>query len=212
MADLERLTAGWTDVVDASQRAQQLHVAIDAVRTRLSDDTTPVSGTATTLRPFVKELVAVKEIAGGDEVVDAAIAAIPPAAYQRGIATTPELIDRFRRVAAEVRKASLLPEDAGVASHASSYVLSKVLFRKTAAAGDADVESILTRTQAFLEEGNLDGAAREVNGLTGWAKTLSRDWLGEVRKVLEVQQALDVSSACFDPCFCSYTNSLGYLD
>jgi mitofilin len=51
----------------------------------------------------------------------------------------------------------------------------------------------LTRTETFLEEGDLDGAAREMNGLQGWAKTLSRDWLGEVRKVLEVQQALDVS-------------------
>ena len=57
-----------------------------------------------------------------------------------------------------------------------------------------DVESILTRTETFLEEGNLDEAAREMNGLKGWAKTLSKDWLGEVRKVLEVQQALDVST------------------
>ncbi|CAK7245170.1 MAG: hypothetical protein STHCBS139747_006740 [Sporothrix thermara] len=214
VADLERLTAGWTDVVEASQRAQQLHVAMDAVRARLADEdaVSAVAGAQQpVLRPFVKELVAVKEIAAADPVVDAAIASIPPAAYQRGIASTPELIDRFRRVAGEVRKASLLPEDAGVASHASSYVLSKVLFRKqgaaaggaatasTAAAGDANdsanVESILTRTQAFLEEGNLDGAAREMNGLKGWAKTLSRDWLGEVRKVLEVQQALDVITA-----------------
>ncbi|CAK7212594.1 hypothetical protein SBRCBS47491_001519 [Sporothrix bragantina] len=213
VADLERLTAGWTDVVEASQRAQQLHVAMDAVRARLADEgaVSAASGAQPALRPFVKELVAVKEIAAADPVVDAAIASIPPAAYQRGIASTPELIERFRRVAGEVRKASLLPEDAGVASHASSYVLSKVLFRKQGAAaggataattstGDdaadgANVESILTRTQAFLEEGNLDGAAREMNGLKGWAKTLSRDWLGEVRKVLEVQQALDVITA-----------------
>jgi MICOS complex subunit MIC60 len=103
------------------------------------------------------------------------------------------LVDRFRRVATEVRKASLLPEDAGVASHASSYVLSKILFKKKGLATGDDVESILTRTETFLEEGDLDGAAREMNGLKGWAKTLSKDWLGEVRKVLEVQQALDVS-------------------
>ena len=196
VGELERLTAGWTDVVDASQRAQQLHVAIDAVKARLAaDDANP----SAVLRPFVRELVAVKEIASTDPVVDAAIASIPPAAYQRGIASTAELIERFRRVSSEVRKASLLPEDAGVASHASSYVLSKVLFKKNEAgskpADDGEVESILVRTQSFLEEGNLDDAAREMNGLKGWAKTLSRDWLGEVRKVLEVQQALDVITA-----------------
>jgi mitofilin len=184
VADLERLTADWNEVVDANLRTQQLHVAVEAVRASLEDAHHP--------RPFIKELVALKEIAANDSVVDAAIASIHPSAYQRGISTTAELIDRFRRVATEVRKASLLPEDAGVASHASSYVLSKVLFKKQGLAAGDDVESILTRTQTFLEEGDLDNAAREMNGLKGWSKTLSRDWLAEVRKVLEVQQALEV--------------------
>ncbi|KAK4129742.1 hypothetical protein N657DRAFT_687011 [Parathielavia appendiculata] len=185
VANLEKLTTGWNEVVDAALRTQQLHVAVEAVRASLEDAHHP--------RPFIKELVALKEIASQDPVVDAAIASIHPSAYQRGIATPAELIDRFRRVAAEVRKASLLPDDAGVASHASSYVLSKVLFKKQPglAAGD-DVESILTRTQTLLEEGDLDNAAREMNGLKGWSKTLSRDWLAEVRKVLEVRQALEV--------------------
>lgn len=185
VSNLEKLAAGWNEVVDMNLRTQQLHVAVEAVRASLEDAAHP--------RPFIKELVALKEIAADDSVVNAAIASINPLAYQRGVSNSAELIDRFRRVAAEVRKASLLPEDAGVASHASSFVLSKVLFKKQGLAAGDDVESILTRTQTFLEEGDLDGAAREMNGLTGWAKTLSRDWLGEVRKVLEVRQALEVS-------------------
>ncbi|KAI1414058.1 mitochondrial inner membrane protein Mitofilin [Hypoxylon sp. FL1857] len=182
--ELENLTTGWNDVVDMNLKTQQLHVAVEAVRASLHDADHP--------RPFVRELVALKEIATDDPVVNAAIGSINPSAYQRGIATPSQLIDRFRRVASEVRKASLLPEDAGVASHASSWVLSKVLFKKHGLAAGDDVESILTRTQTYLEEGDLDAAAREMNGLKGWAKTLSRDWLAEVRKVLEVQQALEV--------------------
>ncbi|OTB19438.1 hypothetical protein K445DRAFT_19045 [Daldinia sp. EC12] len=182
--ELEQLTTGWNDVVDMNLKTQQLHVAVEAVRASLSDAEHP--------RPFVRELVALKEIATDDPVVNAAIGSINPSAYQRGIATPSQLIDRFRRVASEVRKASLLPDDAGVASHASSWVLSKVLFKKQGLAAGNDVESILTRTQTLLEEGDLDAAAREMNGLQGWAKTLSRDWLAEVRKVLEVQQALEV--------------------
>lgn len=185
VSGLEKLATGWNEVIDMNLRTQQLHVAVEAVRASLEDAAHP--------RPFIKELVALKEIAGDDSVVNAAIASINPSAYQRGVSNSAELIDRFRRVASEVRKASLLPEDAGVASHASSFVLSKVLFKKQGLAAGDDVESILTRTQTFLEEGDLDGAAREMNGLTGWAKTLSRDWLGEVRKVLEVRQALEVS-------------------
>ncbi|KAI0976772.1 mitofilin [Xylaria arbuscula] len=182
--ELEQLTTGWNDVVDTNLQTQQLHVAVEAVRASLDDEQHP--------RPFVRELVALKEIAADDPIVNAAISSINPSAYQRGIATPSQLIDRFRRVASEVRKASLLSEDAGVASHASSWALSKIMFKKQGLATGDDVESILTRTQTYLEEGNLDAAAREMNGLQGWAKTLSRDWLGEVRKALEVQQALDV--------------------
>lgn len=182
--ELEQLTTGWNDVVDTNLWTQQLHVAVDAVKASLEDAAHP--------RPFIKELVALKEIAADDAVVSAAIASINPSAYQRGIPTTAELIDRFRRVATEVRKASLLPDDAGVASHASSLILSKLMFKKQGLANGDDVESILTRAHTYLEEGDLDNAAREMNGLSGWAKTLSRDWLGEVRKVLEVKQALEV--------------------
>jgi MICOS complex subunit MIC60 len=185
VTELEKLTTDWNSVVDANLKTQHLHVAVEAVRSNLEKTQIP--------RPFIRELAALKEIASNDPVVNAAIASINPTAYQRGIPSSAQLIDRFRRVATEVRKASLLPEDAGVASHASSYLLSKLLFKKKGLATGDDVESILTRTETFLEEGDLDGAAREMNGLQGWAKTLSRDWLGEVRKVLEVQQALDVS-------------------
>lgn len=189
--DLEKLAAGWNDVVDANIKTQHLHVAVQAVRASLEDSSHS--------RPFVKELVALKHVADGSSVVDAAIASINPTAYQKGVATPSQLIDRFRRVAGEVRKASLLPEDAGVASHATSWALSKVMFKKEGLAGGDDVESVLGRAQTYLEEGDLDNAAREVNGLEGWAKTLSKDWLGEVRKVLEVRQALDVSSIVLVP-------------
>ncbi|KAE8447047.1 hypothetical protein EG329_011182 [Mollisiaceae sp. DMI_Dod_QoI] len=184
VTELEKLTTDWNSVVDANLKTQHLHVAVEAVRANLEKSEVP--------RPFVRELAALKEIASDDPVVNAAIASINPVAYQRGVPSSAQLIDRFRRVATEVRKASLLPEEAGIASHASSYLLSKLLFKKKGLATGDDVESILTRTETFLEEGDLDNAAREMNGLQGWAKTLSRDWLGEVRKVLEVQQALDV--------------------
>lgn len=185
--ELEKLTTNWNSIVDTNLQTQQLHIAVEAVRAQIDNNEVP--------RPFVRELAALKEIASNDPVVEAAIASINPSAYQLGIPSASYLIDRFRRVAAEVRKASLLPEDAGIASHASSLILSKLLFRKNSVANGDDVESILTRTEMYLEEGDLDCAAREMNTLQGWAKTLSRDWLGEARKVLEVQQALDVSSA-----------------
>ncbi|PKX92996.1 MICOS complex subunit MIC60 [Aspergillus novofumigatus IBT 16806] len=173
---LEKLTTDWKEVIDTNLKTQQLQVAVDAVRSVLERSTIP----------------GLLFLAAGDPVVEAAIASINPTAYQRGIPSTSQIIERFRRVADEVRKASLLPEDAGIASHAASLVLSKVMFKKDAVAGSDDVESVLLRTEHLLEEGNLDDAAREMNTLKGWAKILSKDWLGDVRRVLEVKQALEV--------------------
>ena len=182
--ELEKLTAEWNSVVDANLKTQHLVVAVEAVKSALETQAVP--------KPFVTELAALKEIAEDDPVVSAAIASINPAAYQRGIPSSALLIDRFRRVAAEVRKAALLPEDAGVASHIASLAMSKVLFKKSGLALGQDVEAVLARTEVLLEEGDLDAAAREMNGLAGWAKVLSKDWLAECRRVLEVRQALDV--------------------
>tara|TARA_R110002003_G_scaffold242_13_gene17333 strand:+ start:26912 stop:28789 length:1878 start_codon:yes stop_codon:yes gene_type:complete len=182
--ELEKLTAEWNSVVDANLKTQHLVVAVEAVKSALETQATP--------KPFVSELAALKEIAADDPVVSAAIASINPAAYQRGVPSSALLIDRFRRVAAEVRKAALLPEDAGVASHIASLAMSKVLFKKSGLAVGQDVEAVLARTEVLLEEGDLDAAAREMNALQGWAKVLSKDWLSECRRVLEVRQALDV--------------------
>jgi MICOS complex subunit MIC60 len=192
--DLQTLTSNWNGVIDSNLATQKLQVAVDAVRSSIAR----ASANEGRPRPFLNELAALKEVANGDPIVDAAIASINPTAYQRGIPSPAQLIDRFRRVASEVRKASLLPESAGVASHAASLLLSKVMFKKAGHPDGGDVESVLTRTETLLEEGDLDAAAREMNTLQGWAGVLSKDWLQECRKVLEVRQALDVSDSSRD--------------
>lgn len=188
VGELQRLTSDWSGVIDTNLATQKLQVAVEAVRSTLSSNATS-NGRP---KPFVRELAALKEVANGDPIVDAAIASINPTAYQHGLPSSSALIIRFRGVASEVRKASLLPENAGFASHLASAMLSKVMFKKQGMAEGNDVESILTRTETLLEEGDLDGAAREMNTLQGWAKVLSKDWLRDVRKVLEVRQALEV--------------------
>ncbi|KAI5808570.1 mitochondrial inner membrane protein Mitofilin, partial [Peziza echinospora] len=182
--ELETVISKWADVLQGNLKTQQLHVAVEAVRNVVDDPRQPC--------PFIRELAALKEVAEEDEVVRAAIASINPRAYQKGVYSSAQLTDRFRIVSNEVRKAALLPEGAGVAGHASSWLLSKLLFRKSGLATGDDVESILTRTKTYLEEGDLDNAAREMNQLQGWAKILARDWLKEARLLLEVKQALEV--------------------
>ncbi|KXL46367.1 MAG: hypothetical protein FE78DRAFT_89509, partial [Acidomyces sp. 'richmondensis'] len=191
--ELESLTAESNALVDHALRTQHLSVAVEALRAKILD-----SHAQQQPQPFLTELVALKTLASdSNPVVSAAIASIPPVAYQTGLPPLSHLLTRFRSVAAEVRKASLLPADAGVASHAASAVLSRFMFPKTSSApGDMpageDVEAVLARAQMWLEEGDLEGAVREVNSLQGWAGVLSRDWVGEGRRCLEVRQAVDV--------------------
>ena len=195
VGELQKLTGDWNGVIDTNLATQKLQVAVDAVQNALAKTVTADDRP----KPFVRELAALKEVASGDPIVDAAIASITPSAYQRGVPSSAALIDRFRRVASEVRKASLLPENAGFASHIASAALSKVMFKKQGMADGNDVESILTRTETLLEEGDLDAAAREMNSLQGWAKVLSKDWLGDVRRALEVKQALEVRLIFYSP-------------
>ncbi|ODQ51195.1 hypothetical protein SAICODRAFT_20904 [Saitoella complicata NRRL Y-17804] len=180
---LEALTADSADFIEAGVRAQKLHVAVQAVKAAVE---------APRPRSIAKELAALKEVAGNDEVVKAAISTIDPATYERGHASIAQLADRFQLVANEVRKVSLLPENAGVAGHAASWLVSKFMLRKTGMPVGNDVESILARAETYLEEGSLDQAAREINQLRGWPKRLVSDWLEQARRHLEVKQAVEV--------------------
>jgi mitofilin len=184
---LEKLTAKWDSIVSIALKTQKTFTAIEAVRASYESPEQP--------KPFLREMAALKEICADDELVRAAIASINPAAYQRGVSTHTMLVERFRKLADEVRRVALLPEDAGVATHAGNWILSKFMFKKSGLAEGNDVESILAKTETYLEEGDVDSAAREMNQLSGWARTLAKDWLREARLLLEVQQAVGV-------CFC----------
>lgn len=75
----------------------------------------------------------------------------------------------------------------------TSWLASNFLFQKEGWAEGEDVVSIVARASYWLENKDLDLAAREVNSLKGWPKTLAEDWLEAARRHLEVRFALEVS-------------------
>ena len=143
---------------------------------------------------FIPELAALKSISNNDDLVRAVIASIDPEAYSKGIATQADLASRFQNLSTELRKIALLPPDAGVAGHAASWLLSKFMFRQRGYVRGDNVDSRLARIEALLEGGQLEDATREMNSFSGWGRELSRDWLRDARKRLEVIQAIDVCS------------------
>lgn len=96
-------------------------------------------------------------------------------------------------VVPRVSAVAFVPEqNAGILSHLASHLLASLSFRKYGATPGDDVLSVLSRAEHFLNEKDLDSAARELNQLSGAAKELLHDWLEAARRRLQVQQALEV--------------------
>jgi mitofilin len=110
----------------------------------------------------------------------------------RGVDTFLDLAERFQTVKEQVRRASMVPEDGGLISHAVSATMSKLLVEKQGNVAGDDVEAILARTEYRLGQFDLDGATRELNQLSGWPKRLAHDWIEAARRRLELLQALQV--------------------
>ena len=88
---------------------------------------------------------------------------------------------------------ALVPDqNAGVLSYLASNLFSTFRFQRHGLVPGSDVLSVLARAEYYLNEKDLDSAARELNQLKGPAKVLLTDWLDAARKRLEVLQALQV--------------------
>ncbi|ODN97969.1 hypothetical protein I350_07606 [Cryptococcus amylolentus CBS 6273] len=187
LKQLERITLDNSATLDDNVRLHKLWSALRAVQGKV--DKGDVS--------FDDELRALKTLGLNEGVIKTALAQLETSGIpQTGVKSFPALSSWFTNtVAPRIQSSSLVPapEEASVLSHLASATLSKVLFRPTA--GRVPGESVgatLARAEWCLGQKDLDGAAREVNSLTGWPAKLAADWLVQARRKLEVQQALEV--------------------
>jgi mitofilin len=148
-------------------------------------------------KPFREELRVLRHIAVAKE--DAIIAAALDSLEQSdvpdiGVEPFADLASWFSTsVRPRVSSVALVPDqDAGVLTHLASHFLSSFRFQRHGLVPGTDVLSILSRADYYMNEKDLDSAARELNQVKGTARELLRDWLEAARKRLEVLQALEV--------------------
>ncbi len=148
-------------------------------------------------QPFREELRVVRHIAAAREDPVAATALdilesseVPDV----GVEPFADLASWFSTsVAPRVANVALVPDqNAGLLSHLASHFLSSFSFKRQGFVPGDDVLSIIARAEYYLNEKDLDSAARELNQLRGTAKVLVMDWLNAARQRLEVLQALEV--------------------
>lgn len=201
----EQISSKNAEYLNDTQKAHQLTVAVDALKK---------AAYAGNKQAFMDELQAVRTISApsspfadiverrNDELVQLVAANISEIVAQHGIDSLEQLTERFATVAAEVRRASLIPEEgSSMVSHIISLLLSKLMFRKHGLVEGDDIEARLARAEYYLHrENDLESAAREMNQLKGWPKHLTADWLDAARRHLEVKQALEVCNENFMLC------------
>lgn len=201
--NLESVTYDNADYVDDNVRVHTFWSALRALERAIVGKIS-LTQSNDEKKPFRKELEALDKLAqethedhAGSTVVSEALKSLKDSNVpDEGVESVSDLSDWFRlSIEPKVRRVALAPEvGAGPLSIAVSAALSSLfLFKKQGLVEGTDVASVLSRADYYLTQKNLDMAARELNQLTGWPKTLLRDWLNEARKTLHVQQALEVS-------------------
>ncbi|KAG2107255.1 mitochondrial inner membrane protein Mitofilin [Suillus discolor] len=185
---LERLALDNSSYLDENIRVHSMWTAIRAMQSAVD---------ASIRKPFREELRVLRHIAVAKE--DAIIAAALDSLEQSdmpdiGVEPFADLASWFSTsVRPRVSSVALVPDqDAGVLTHLASHFLSLFRFQRHGLIPGSDVLSILSRAEYYMNEKDLDSAARELNQVKGTARELLRDWLEAARKRLEVLQALEV--------------------
>lgn len=140
--------------------------------------------------PFERDLEALAAIGGDDAEVAKTVAMLKPLAA-KGLPSVAELRDRFDPVATAVSQAAGRAEGNGWMSRTVDRLSSLVTVRRVdGKADDKSVDGVLTRAEMRLKEGDLGGAVRALDDLTGPAAASAQPWLTEARGRLAVDRAL----------------------
>ncbi|KAH3668273.1 hypothetical protein OGAPHI_002027 [Ogataea philodendri] len=165
----------------------------------LSNESSPKRG-----EELVKELDNLKKLVASldNDLITQAINALPSndtLLRNGGVLTQSQLLARWELLLPELRSVSLLPPNAGLVGHISSFVFSKLLFAKSGKPVKTDdeligndIESVIARVNEYLVKNELDNAVEEVSNMKGWARKLADDWLAESRRKLELQFLVDL--------------------
>ncbi|KAF8519558.1 mitochondrial inner membrane protein Mitofilin [Gautieria morchelliformis] len=194
-ADLKRLSRVTLDnsaYLDENLRMHALWSSIRALNAAVQE--------STVRRPFREELRILRHvaIAGGareDPTLAVALETLEDSDIPDvGVEPFADLASWFTAsVVPRVSTVALVPDqDAGLLSYLASSLLSSLRFQRRGLVEGDDVLSVLSRAEYYMNEKDLDSAARELNQLKGPAKVLLSDWLDAARKRLEVLQAIEI--------------------
>ncbi|KAJ9580047.1 hypothetical protein L9F63_004284, partial [Diploptera punctata] len=161
------------------------------------------------LKPL-KELIdnVSKAASSEDELVCVVVTGIPTEAKERGVYTEDAMRERFLKVEHLARRLALVPEEGGslplyLLSYLQSFLLIKAVNPMPAAEladepvdiSQLDTYDILERARYWMDRGDFNMTLRYMNQLRGASRCVAREWMNEVRILLETQQAANTLMA-----------------
>ncbi|CAK9824433.1 MICOS complex subunit Mic60 [Anthophora retusa] len=162
----------------------------------------PVEETIRPLEPEIKALI--KAAPKEDALVQAVIRGIPEEAAKRGVFPENVLRARFLKVQETARQLAMVPEEgAALPVYIISYLQSYLMIKNANPISQSEIEDmpidveklntydIVNRARYWLDRGDLKMTLRYMNLLKGAPRAIARDWMNEVRILLETQLAVD---------------------
>lgn len=139
--------------------------------------------------PFAEELASLSALAGDDAVVTQTIATLEPSAA-KGLTTRRMLANRFDAMARTVVQAAIASENPGWVDKALARLAGVVTVRPTGDNVEGDSPAaVLARGEARLRVGDLAGAVKQLETLTGAPAKAASAWLADARARLDADRA-----------------------
>lgn len=158
--------------------------------------------------PISRELAAIKDASGDDnQFVTVMLAGLPPEAVERGIYSDEVLKQRFEKVHTICRRVALIGNGGSLFKYILSYLQSFLIYEvKTVPKAELegkvavdlskwDTFDVLSRVNFCLQRNDLEQALRYANQLRGEPKNVAKDWIAELRLLLETKQVADALTA-----------------
>jgi len=146
--------------------------------------TASLSQASETGRPFVTELNTVARIVpdSGD------LTALRPLA-ERGVPTREVLVAEFPEMARQARFAAKTPaEGAGLLTRLNHALSALFTLRQTNRLTGSDPDAILARAERKVNDGDLDGAIREIQSLPSNGPAAAKVWVDRARSRADLQR------------------------
>ncbi|XP_022670645.1 MICOS complex subunit MIC60-1-like [Varroa jacobsoni] len=185
---------------EASKKAKSLWLSCASLKHILAKGITEKQNTP---QPLAADIVPLREVSESSEFVKVVLSTIPDEALKRGVYPEVVLKERFYKVETACRRLALMEDQngGGPGRHLLSYLMSFfMIYPKAVPQEELDKEQkvnplmwdtldILSRVRASLQKEDLEQALRYANQLKGQPRQAAKDWIHELRLLLETRQA-----------------------